>query len=81
MKAFKGLWLGAVEMGSAEVCFDISSHTHIHTHLPATRARRPFPAVTVLVGISHSGVEQLLEGSGSSDGAALIQREGRPTSL
>lgn len=33
-------------------------------------------------GISHSGVEKnLLEGSGSGDGEAVIQREGRPTSL
>lgn len=49
--------------------------------LPAAKARRPFPAVTVFFGISHSGVEWLLEGSGSGDGVAVIQREGRPTFL
>lgn len=83
MKAFKGLWVGAGKMGSVEVCFDISLHTHAHTHmhLPAAKARRPFPAVTVFIGISHSGVERLLEGSGSGDGTAVIQREGRLISL
>lgn len=39
---------------------------------PAARARRPFPAVTVFFGISHSGVEWLLEGSGGDDGVAAI---------
>ena len=95
MKAFKGLWVGAGEMGSVEICFDISlrvcthtsaqahihTHTHTHTHLPAAKARRPFPAVRGFVGISHSGVERLLEGSGSGDGVAVIQREGQLTSL
>lgn len=46
MNAFKGLWLGAVEMGSVEVVL-VFHHTHTHIHLPAAKARRPFPAVTV----------------------------------
>lgn len=51
-------------------------HTHTHTHHPAINAQRPFPAVTVFVGISHSGVEQLLEGPQSGAEVAVIQREG-----
>lgn len=67
------------------VCWSLfwyfTTHTYTHVHLPAVKAWRPFPAVMGFVGISHSGVEQLLEGSGSGDGAGVIQREGRPTSL
>lgn len=39
------------------------------------------PAVPVFLGISHSGAEWLLEGSGSGNAVAIIQREGRATLL
>lgn len=39
---------------------------------PAARAQRTIPAVTVFFGMSHSGVEWLLEGSGGDDGVAAI---------
>lgn len=39
------------------------------------------PAVPVFLGISHSGAEWLLEGSGSGNAVAIIQREGRAALL
>lgn len=60
----------------------IFHYTHTHMYVFLLRgAGRLFPAVTVFIGISHSGVEWLLEGSGIGDGAAVSQREGRPASL
>lgn len=58
------------------LCSHKCTYRHTHTHHPAINAQRPFPAVTVFVGISHSGVEQLLEGPQSGSEVAVIQREG-----
>lgn len=78
MEAFIGLWKRAAE--NVFIYFIVFAQVHIsthtHTHHPAINAQRPFPAVTVFVGISHSGVEQLLEGPQSGAEVAVIQREG-----
>lgn len=71
----------AVEIGCAKVSFDFAACTHTHTHLLTAKAQRPFPAVTVFAGISHSGVEWLLEGSGSGDAVTIIQWEGQANPL